>query len=111
MDSNKVDMLLLGTEGLFPEEKILLIRDRLLVVSDEKWFVISTLQYKKPMVSLAISYFAGYLGADRFYMGDLVLGILKLLTCGGCGIWWFIDLFLVSGTTKNKNYSKLSYYL
>lgn len=33
--------------------------------------------------------------------------ILKLITCGGCGIWWLIDLFLIMGATREKNLQKI----
>lgn len=42
-----------------------------------------------------LSYFLGSLGVDRFYLGYTGLGIAKLLTFGGCGIWALIDLILV----------------
>lgn len=32
--------------------------------------------------------------------------MLKLITCGGCGIWWLIDLFLIMGATREKNSKK-----
>lgn len=51
------------------------------------------------MVALLLSIFVGSLGVDRFYMGYVGLGILKLITLGGCGIWWLIDLILIA--TKN----------
>jgi TM2 domain-containing membrane protein YozV len=47
------------------------------------------------MVTLLLSIFVGGLGIDRFYLGYTGLGILKLLTAGGCGIWWLIDLILI----------------
>lgn len=42
-----------------------------------------------------LSYFLGVLGVDRFYLGHTGLGIAKLLTCGGCGIWALIDVILI----------------
>jgi hypothetical protein len=51
------------------------------------------------LTALLLSIFLGGLGIDRFYMGYIGLGILKLLTLGGCGIWWLIDVILIA--TKN----------
>lgn len=42
-----------------------------------------------------LSYFAGTFGADRFYLGQTGLGIAKLLTCGGLGVWALIDIILI----------------
>lgn len=50
------------------------------------------------------SLFLGFLGVDRFYMGYVGLGILKLITIGGFGIWWLIDLIWIAlGNAKTKD--------
>ena len=53
---------------------------------------------KSKVVALILSIFLGELGIDRFYLGYIGTGILKLITCGGFGIWWLIDLITVSYT-------------
>ncbi len=51
---------------------------------------------KKWIVALLLSILVGSLGVDRFYMGYIGTGILKLITFGGFGIWWLIDLILIA---------------
>jgi TM2 domain-containing membrane protein YozV len=61
------------------------------------------MQFKEPTTSLIISIFAGQFGIDRFMIGDTGMGVGKLLTCGGLGIWTIIDWFLIMGATREKN--------
>jgi TM2 domain-containing membrane protein YozV len=51
-------------------------------------------------LTLILSILFGHLGVDRFMMGHIGLGILKLVTLGGLGIWWLIDWILIA--TKHK---------
>lgn len=46
-------------------------------------------------VAFCLSLFLGYLGADRFYLNSIWLGLLKLITVGGVGLWWLIDIGLL----------------
>jgi len=48
------------------------------------------------LVALLLSIFLGQLGVDRFYLGYIGLGVVKLLTAGGCGIWWLIDVIMIA---------------
>jgi TM2 domain-containing membrane protein YozV len=51
---------------------------------------------KTKTVALILAILCGYIGVDRFYMGYVGLGILKLLTFGGFGIWYVIDIILIA---------------
>ena len=61
------------------------------------------LQLKDPTISIILSILTGHLGIDRLYVGDIGLGILKLFTCGGLGVWWLIDIFIIMDRTKAVN--------
>ncbi len=95
----------------FESHQLNLIRERLLVLDDSKWVMLSTLQLKDPTTSLIVSILAGSLGIDRFIIGDTGLGIGKLLTCGGLGIWAVVDWFLIQGATREKNMQSIQQFL
>lgn len=66
-------------DGWFPA------RDIPWVFSDKSW-----------LVTVLISFFLGAVGIDRLYLGYTGLGIAKLLTIGGLGIWALIDFILIA---------------
>lgn len=50
---------------------------------------------KNRIIALILAMMLGLLGADRFYLGKYKTGALKLITFGGLGIWWFIDVAML----------------
>ncbi len=111
MEENKVDMFMMANGKFFESADIPQIRSRLLELDNSKWGMIQAIDFKNSTTVLIVSLLVGYLGIDRFMIGDTGLGIGKLLTCGGLGIWTIVDWFLIMDATKKKNSGKLNQYL
>ena len=107
MDTSKVDMFIMSNAKFFQSNHLMYIRERLLTADESKWIYIQTLEFKDPTTSIIVSILVGALGIDRFLIGDVGLGIGKLLTCGGLVIWALVDWFLIMGATKEKNFKML----
>lgn len=58
---------------------------------------------RNPTVIFGLSLWLGFLGIDRFVVGDWGKGVLKLLTVGGFGIWMVVDWFLITARARAKN--------
>src|SRR2546421_10465546 len=56
------------------------------------------------MTTLLLCIFLGWLGVHRFYTGHIAIGVIQLLTGGGCGIWWLIDFIMIlTDSYKDSN--------
>ena len=102
MEQQKIDMFIQTNGQNYPEAKLPFLREALAKLDENKWAAIQTLQPKNPTTMLII---------DRFMLGQTGLGVGKLLTCGGCGIWSIIDWFKIQDMTKEFNFEKLQAYL
>jgi TM2 domain-containing membrane protein YozV len=111
MDAQKVDMYIMSNGKYFQSHHIAQIRERLLNMDESKWVMIQSVSLKDPQTALIISIFLGGYGIDRFYIGDTGLGVGKLLTCGGLGIWAIIDWFNIQKDTREKNFAKIQQFL
>ena len=61
------------------------------------------------LITLTLSIVVGGFGIDRFYTGSVLLGVLKLVTLGGLGVWWLIDLImLVTGNYKDGDGNRIA---
>lgn len=105
MDSQKIDLFLASNSGKFEGNQLIQIREKLQSLSDDKYMLLQALELKDPTTILLVSIFVGSLGVDRFLLHDTSLGVIKLLTCGGGGIWTIIDWFTATDRTKAYNYN------
>jgi len=87
----------------FPSHQLGHIRQQLEKLDESKLSNLTLLQFKDPTTALILGLLIGTLGIDRFYIGDTGIGVAKLLTFGGCGIWALVDLFLIMGACRDKN--------
>jgi len=54
-------------------------------------------------LALLMSIFFGWIGVDRFMMGYVGTGLLKLFTIGGLGVWWIVDIVLIASKQEFAN--------
>lgn len=107
VEQHKIDMYIMTNQNYLPAEKLIYLKNKLRNSDDEKYSVISAVELKDPSVILLISIFLGWFGIDRFMIGDIGMGILKLLTGGCCGIMTIVDWFTISKRVKNLNYNSI----
>lgn len=100
--------LFLANKGkFFPSDSLIMIKDKLENMEEDKFLMLSSVELKDPTTMLIISIVAGTLGIDRFMLGDTGIGVLKLLTGGVCGILTIIDWFGIQKKTRQLNLEKL----
>ena len=107
MKQDQIDMYIMTNQKYLPADKIVFIKQKMQEVDDEKFSLISALEYKDPMTILLVSIFVGSLGIDRFMLGDTGMGILKLLTMGLCGVLTIVDWCTVQKKAKDVNFQNL----
>ena len=107
MDSQKIDMYLMANSKNFSSYQLNVLRDMLKNADDSKFFAVQTDELKDPITMLIISILVGGLGVDRFLLGETGLGLAKLLTCGGLGIWTIVDWFLIMDRTRELNMQRV----
>ncbi|MBR2064900.1 MAG: TM2 domain-containing protein [Bacteroidales bacterium] len=92
----------------FHTADLIKIKEAIKEMNDQELLALSGTEFKDPTISLVLSILVGGLGVDRFYIGDIGAGVGKLLTAGGLGIWWIIDLFNIQKKTKTNNAEDLN---
>lgn len=103
MDQQRVQMFLMSNQKYFEPAQIPMISQQLQNMDENTFMMISAQSYKDPTTLLIVSLFLGSLGIDRFMLGDIGIGVLKLLTFGCFGILTIIDWFVIMGKARQKN--------
>ena len=120
MDAN---MALLTLQGKVPSESLPLLQDKLKSANDSQLEKISLISLKSPLLGLVLGFFLGAFGVDRFYKGDVILGIAKIATLivgflttfiiignfilFALWIWCIVDFFLVWKGIKRDNLNRI----
>ena len=107
MDEQKINLWLGSNAKYFDATQIPILKEKLKNASDEQYLAVQPQSYIDPTVTTIISVLLGGCGIDRFMVGDIGMGVLKLLTGGLCGVLWLIDIFTISKKVKNKNFAQV----
>ena len=107
MTQERVDMFIMGNQKYLPAEKIVFIKQKLLEADESKFNLVSSVEFKDPTTLLLVSIFVGVLGIDRFMLGEIGMGVLKLLTGGVCGVLAIVDWFTIQKKARELNYYNL----
>lgn len=111
VSATKVNQWMAMNKGFFTNQQLMTISEKLTKLDEENYNTLLMVEYKDPTISLVLSVVFGYLGVDRFYIGKIGAGVGKLLTAGGLGIWWLIDIFCIQDATRDVNYEELNEFL
>ena len=106
MTKEQIDQLININASKIDPEFIEVIRQKL-EGADEGTAQVAFAGLKGSGMMTLIAWLGGGLGIDRFMLGQTGLGIAKLLTCGGCGIWSLIDIFTAGSRTRKYNAQKI----
>ncbi len=107
MDAQTVDLFLMANSKYLEDHQMYLIRERLIAMDESKWRMLQFMQFNDPVIILIVSLITGPLAIYRFMIGDTGMGVLKLITCVGLGIWMLVDWVIIMGITRRKNTEKL----
>lgn len=103
----KTNEYLRNKERFFNETDVTFIKKALLSCNDEAFERACRVKLRNPAGMRLLSLVLGTYGVDRFLIGDIKLGCLKLFTCGGFLILWFVDIIYIKQQTKYFNAVKI----
>lgn len=103
MEKNQVNMWLSMNADKFNLQDLMYIRNTLEGISNEQMMLLQGVELKKPSTIFLIAILLGW---ERFFLNDFALGIVKVITGYGCGIWWLIDIFSAKKRAQKYNFQQ-----
>lgn len=101
------DRFLVLNQGDLPDDKIPILREKMLHCSLRKLTVMQNMTCRRVQNMQFISVILGWSGIDRMLLGDLGTGLFKLVTLGGFGLIMLFDWLTIGGRTRRYNYIKV----
>lgn len=138
MTTNNINTIINHYSKRIPKDSSASISSSLTNVSDDNVDGLLKVETKNPLVVFVFSFFLGFFGADRFYLGDKPIGFVKLgfavfLSLLSLGVnlidyptmeivaiigaifniffaaWWIADIFMTYSSVKVWNLSRILY--
>ncbi|GHS94376.1 hypothetical protein FACS1894207_2470 [Bacteroidia bacterium] len=103
MDTNQVNFWLSINAANFAPSTLPIVKSKLEQIDDTQMMFLQSVSFKKPSTIFLIAILLGW---ERFFLGDIVLGIVKVVTGYGCGIWWLIDIFSAKKRAQQYNFAQ-----
>ena len=107
MIASEVKVSIMTNAKVLDSTTLYIVKRKLWALHDIKSERAKYISFKDPVVALILSLLFGFLGIDRLYIGNISLGILKLITIGGAGVWVIIDWFLIMRATRKVNSNRI----
>lgn len=107
MTQDRIDKFFQENGNKFYQADLPQIKLLLENVSDLRFNELMNAPFKSPMTMTIMAWLLGAWGIDRFLLGQLGPGVMKLLTFGGCGLWTVFDIFTAMDRTRKYNYKIL----
>lgn len=108
MQADKVTNLLLALKDKVPDDRLRHLERFFCNAKDDAYEEILSTRLKSPKLTIVFACFLGFLGADRFYVKDVITGVQKLLFSWlTLGVWPLVDIFITYRLCKEENFITL----
>ena len=103
IDKSKVDFFIATNANKFDPASLMAVRDTISQMNDDQFLMLQAANFRDPTLILILAIFTGW---ERLFIDDVGLGVLKILTCYGLGIWWLVDMFTAIDRAQRYNYNR-----